>query len=263
MSAGAVRQGRLPYRGRTPHVQGGTLVGAPRKARCPCPGRLTHACAQVPCDVAAFYAEGPSPCPGRLTHACAQVPCDVAAFCAEGPSTCPGRLMHACAQVPCDMAAFYAEGPNPHVLEGALVSGPAFPNDAYQDARALVNSRVAVDYNAGFTSAPQFSYVHQPESPGHALLRQGHRQCKTGNGPAVHGLCSTCPSPSLQASVPNMKAPQLCLLPAFQKQHTVLRYLFLGHAGMLAALAEAGHATYTHCTQGHGFFYNLWFKSPI
>ena len=32
---------------------------------------------------------------------------------------------------------------------------------------------------------------------------------------------------------------------------------------MLAALAEAGHATYTHCTQGHGFFYNLWFKSPI
>ena len=62
--------------------------------------------------------------------------------------------VHARAQVPCDMAAFYAEGPNPHVLEGALVSGPAFPNDAYTDARALVNSRVALDYNAGFTSAP-------------------------------------------------------------------------------------------------------------
>jgi hypothetical protein len=58
------------------------------------------------------------------------------------------------AQVPCDMGAFYATGPNPHVLEGALVSGPAFANDAYQDQRSLVNSRVALDYSAGFTSAP-------------------------------------------------------------------------------------------------------------
>ena len=66
-------------------------------------------------------------------------------------------VVHARAQVPCDMAAFYAEGPNPHVLEGALVSGPAFPNDAYTDARALVNSRVALDYNAGFTSAPHLA----------------------------------------------------------------------------------------------------------
>ena len=78
--------------------------------------------------------------------------------------------VHARAQVPCDMAAFYAEGPNPHVLEGALVSGPAFPNDAYTDARALVNSRVALDYNAGFTSPdpqtpnptpwPKFEHFH-------------------------------------------------------------------------------------------------------
>lgn len=44
---------------------------------------------------------------------------------------------------------------------------------------------------------------------------------------------------------------------------TPAQKVLLGHAGMLAALAEAGHATYTHCTQGHGFFYNLWFKSPI
>ncbi|KAK9845258.1 hypothetical protein WJX81_001552 [Elliptochloris bilobata] len=97
----------------------------------------------------------------------------------HGAASCPGD-----STVPCDMGAFYATGPNPHELEGALVSGPAFPNDAYQDLRSLVNSRVALDYNAGFT-------------------------------------------------------------------------------GMLAALVEQGHATYTHCTQGHGFFYNLWFHSPI
>lgn len=61
-------------------------------------------------------------------------------------------------QVPCDMGAFYAMGPNPHVLEGALVSGPAFDNDAYQDQRTLVNSRVALDYNAGFTGAPTYLF---------------------------------------------------------------------------------------------------------
>ncbi len=66
------------------------------------------------------------------------------------------------AQVPCDMGAFYATGPNPHVLEGALVSGPAFANDAYQDQRSLVNSRVALDYSAGFTSAPPPA---QPPAP--------------------------------------------------------------------------------------------------
>ncbi len=64
------------------------------------------------------------------------------------------------AQVPCDMGAFYATGPNPHVLEGALVSGPAFANDAYQDQRSLVNSRVALDYSAGFTSAPPRARLH-------------------------------------------------------------------------------------------------------
>jgi endoglucanase len=41
-----------------------------------------------------------------------------------------------------------------HVLYGALVGGPTGPNDAYTDDRTNYTvNEVALDYNAGFTSA--------------------------------------------------------------------------------------------------------------
>nr|WP_248783858.1 glycoside hydrolase family 9 protein [Actinoalloteichus caeruleus] len=43
---------------------------------------------------------------------------------------------------------------NTHVLYGALVGGPALPDDQYVDDRTdYVSNEVALDYNAGFTSA--------------------------------------------------------------------------------------------------------------
>ena len=42
---------------------------------------------------------------------------------------------------------------NPHQLNGALVGGPAAPDDSYQDDRTdYIMAEVTLDYNAGFQS---------------------------------------------------------------------------------------------------------------
>ncbi|MEV4314905.1 glycoside hydrolase family 9 protein [Actinocrispum sp. NPDC049592] len=72
-----------------------------------------------------------------------------------------------------------------HVLYGALVGGPTGPNDAYTDDRTnYTMNEVALDYNAGFTSALARLYGEyggtplgsfpQPETPdGPEILAQG------------------------------------------------------------------------------------------
>ena len=43
---------------------------------------------------------------------------------------------------------------NPHQLDGALVGGPKYANDQYQDIRTdYIMNEVTLDYNAGFQSA--------------------------------------------------------------------------------------------------------------
>ena len=53
---------------------------------------------------------------------------------------------------------FDLDQPNQHVLNGALVGGPKAPDDySYNDARSdYITNEVAIDYNAGFTSALAF-----------------------------------------------------------------------------------------------------------
>ncbi|KAK7588147.1 hypothetical protein V9T40_005392 [Parthenolecanium corni] len=54
---------------------------------------------------------------------------------------------------PCGWAEFSRHAPNPHVLSGALVSGPDV-NDYYEDLREeYIYNEVTLDYNAGFQSA--------------------------------------------------------------------------------------------------------------
>ena len=54
---------------------------------------------------------------------------------------------------PCGWELFHFKGPNPHILYGAVVSGPD-QNDGYTDTRwKTTNNLVACDYNAGFQSA--------------------------------------------------------------------------------------------------------------
>lgn len=55
---------------------------------------------------------------------------------------------HACIQVNNELSP----NPNPQTLYGALVEGSGY-SDGYQDVRSLNNSRVQIDYNAGFQSA--------------------------------------------------------------------------------------------------------------
>ena len=54
--------------------------------------------------------------------------------------------------------SFNTDQPNRYVLNGALVGGPSSANDyAYNDSRAdYITNEVAIDYNAGFTSALAF-----------------------------------------------------------------------------------------------------------
>jgi len=60
-------------------------------------------------------------------------------------ATCPD------APAPCDWSTFSGSQPNAHVLYGALVGGPAAPNDFYQDKRNdYIMNEVTCDYNAGF-----------------------------------------------------------------------------------------------------------------
>ncbi|KAK3104432.1 hypothetical protein FSP39_001893 [Pinctada imbricata] len=55
--------------------------------------------------------------------------------------------------VPCGFNIYRSRGPNPHVLYGALVSGPD-NGDNFRNIRSnSMNSNVACDYNAGFQSA--------------------------------------------------------------------------------------------------------------
>jgi endoglucanase len=55
---------------------------------------------------------------------------------------------------------------NRHVLYGALVGGPSGPNDAYTDDRSnYTMNEVALDYNAGFTSALGRLYAEYGGSP--------------------------------------------------------------------------------------------------
>jgi endoglucanase len=55
----------------------------------------------------------------------------------------------------CDWSVFESKSPNANILYGALVAGPSGPGDnTYNDRRDdYVTNEVAVDYNAGFTSA--------------------------------------------------------------------------------------------------------------
>ncbi len=55
---------------------------------------------------------------------------------------------------------------NRHVLYGALVGGPSSPNDQYVDDRTdFVMNEVAIDYNAGFTSALARMYAEFGGAP--------------------------------------------------------------------------------------------------
>ena len=72
----------------------------------------------------------------------------------------PLRPHHAGASCPdrpakCDWPQFDSSKPNPQILYGALVAGPSGPgDDTYNDKRNdYVTNEVALDYNAGFTSA--------------------------------------------------------------------------------------------------------------
>ncbi|KAL6256906.1 hypothetical protein P5V15_011841 [Pogonomyrmex californicus] len=62
-------------------------------------------------------------------------------------SSCPNR------PAPCGWQEFIKNTPNPHILYGALVSGPD-EVDLFKDYRAeYIYTEVTLDYNAGFTSA--------------------------------------------------------------------------------------------------------------
>ena len=51
-----------------------------------------------------------------------------------------------------DSAAYNSVAPNPHILTGALVSGPTM-DDVYADLRSAANSEVSLEFNSGFTGA--------------------------------------------------------------------------------------------------------------
>lgn len=62
---------------------------------------------------------------------------------------------------PCDWGAFSSPSPNPQVIRGGLVAGPGGvefnpvdPDDSFCDQRSdYITNEVAIDYNAGFTTA--------------------------------------------------------------------------------------------------------------
>jgi hypothetical protein len=55
--------------------------------------------------------------------------------------------------ITCDWNALDLAGPNPSVLTGALVGGPGRDDSYVDNRRDYMKNEVAVDYNAGFTSA--------------------------------------------------------------------------------------------------------------
>lgn len=62
-------------------------------------------------------------------------------------ASCPGTAI----DTPCDASiAYNVSTPNPHVLTGALVSGPVTANGLYADQRTSLENRVSIEYNAGF-----------------------------------------------------------------------------------------------------------------
>ncbi|KAK9803902.1 hypothetical protein WJX72_003331 [[Myrmecia] bisecta] len=65
-------------------------------------------------------------------------------------ASCPG--LPASNAVCTQGSALYSSAPNPHVLEGAIVAGPPKPDDQFTNSRTDPSNRVALDYNAGFTS---------------------------------------------------------------------------------------------------------------
>ena len=63
-------------------------------------------------------------------------------------ASCPGTAI----ETPCDASiAYNVSTPNPHVLTGALVSGPVTVTGLYVDQRIYSDNRVSIEYNAGFT----------------------------------------------------------------------------------------------------------------
>lgn len=69
----------------------------------------------------------------------------------------PTRPHHAASScpdlpTPCGWEYYKTEKSNPHILYGALVSGP-LSNDLYKDQRfEFLYNQVTIDYNAGFQS---------------------------------------------------------------------------------------------------------------
>lgn len=53
----------------------------------------------------------------------------------------------------CPTGAWTSSEANPHVLSGALVSGPQAPNDQYNDSRQANDAYVSLANNAGYTGA--------------------------------------------------------------------------------------------------------------
>ena len=51
----------------------------------------------------------------------------------------------------CPAGAWTSSQANPHVLTGALVSGPQSPNDQYNDSRQANDAYVSLANNAGYT----------------------------------------------------------------------------------------------------------------
>ena len=65
-------------------------------------------------------------------------------------ASCPGTPSHPIVCNPAD--ALFTANTNPHILYGALVEQSNF-TDVYTDLRTSNASRVALEYNAGFTGA--------------------------------------------------------------------------------------------------------------
>lgn len=71
----------------------------------------------------------------------------------DNPPCRPHHRGSSCPDGPCDWSAFNADACNPHTLVGALVGGPGADDSYVDDRKDYVKNEVALDYNAGFTSA--------------------------------------------------------------------------------------------------------------
>ncbi len=72
----------------------------------------------------------------------------------KNPPVRPHHRAASCPRGKTGWQYYEAAGPNPHVIAGALVGGPKGPGDAYTDDRKdFQQNEVALDFNAGFTSA--------------------------------------------------------------------------------------------------------------